>query len=234
MWPGGPQRLHILVTIATVPTGILAWVSTEAMTSAHEAATTELVAGAVGDRCANCNAPLASDQRYCVNCGDRRGKARHSFGSVAPAVATGHADEAGRHDPTRPYRSSAGLTLVASVATLLIAMGVGVLIGRSSNSTPTRASQPVVVTAGSGSAGVASTANNATNTAATHKGKSKKVKAVVVHINAKVSRAASQAASHVFGGSGNLSNNVAQSQGGSCSGGAGCQNGKFTGNFFGP
>ena len=37
-------------------------------------ATTELVTGTVGGRCANCQAQLASDQRYCVNCGARRGK----------------------------------------------------------------------------------------------------------------------------------------------------------------
>jgi hypothetical protein len=42
------------------------------------------------------------------------------------------------------------------------------------------------------------------------------------------------AASKVLGsGAKNLSNNVTQQVGGSCSGGTGCQGGKFTGNFFG-
>jgi hypothetical protein len=204
--------------------------------SAHEAAPTELVSGAVGDRCAKCNAALASDQRYCVNCGERRGKARFDVGSAAPTAAVTHAGEAARHEPPRPYRASAGLTLVASVATLLIAMGVGVLIGRSSNSTPTRASQPVVVTSGGGtSTGAATTSTGgATAAAKTHKTKGHNAKTVVVHINAKVTKAATQAAAKVFGSSGNLSKNVTQQQNAPCSGGAGCENGKFTGNFFGP
>ena len=207
--------------------------------SAQDAPTTELVAGAVGDRCANCNAPLASDQRYCVNCGDRRGKARFGVGAQAAsgAAAAHTGSDAGTHEAHHRAPPSAGITLVAAVATLLIAMGVGVLIGRSSNSGPARASQPVqVITVGGGgtSAGAATTANAAGTAASTHTGKTKSAKTIVVHINAKVTKAATQAASHVFGNSGNLSNNVTQQQGGACSGGAGCQGGHFTGNFFGP
>ncbi|MFZ0388585.1 MAG: zinc-ribbon domain-containing protein, partial [Solirubrobacteraceae bacterium] len=41
-----------------------------------EAPTENLVAGTMGDRCVNCGAPLSSDQRYCINCGERRGAAR--------------------------------------------------------------------------------------------------------------------------------------------------------------
>jgi hypothetical protein len=55
---------------------------------------------------------------------------------------------------------------------------------------------------------------------------------VVVHLTPKVQEKAAQAATKVFGTNGNLSKNVTQKVGGSCSGGAGCQNGKFTGNFF--
>jgi hypothetical protein len=36
----------------------------------------------------------------------------------------------------------------------------------------------------------------------------------------------------VLGNSGNLASNATQQQGGACSGGAGCESGKFTGNFF--
>jgi hypothetical protein len=55
---------------------------------------------------------------------------------------------------------------------------------------------------------------------------------VIVHLTPKIQHQAAAAATKVFGQSGNLSKNVTQQQGGSCSGGAGCQNGHFTGNFF--
>jgi hypothetical protein len=92
--------------------------------------TEQLLAAPVGDRCSVCNALLAEDQRYCVNCGERRGKPRFSLtdsrASAARAAAAG---------PAGPrFRSSASMTLVAGIATLLLAMGVGVLIGRSGNS----------------------------------------------------------------------------------------------------
>jgi hypothetical protein len=51
-------------------------------------------------------------------------------------------------------------------------------------------------------------------------------------VTAKTARAATAAASKVLGSSGSIAHNATQSVGGSCSGGSGCQNGKFTGNFF--
>src|ERR1700743_1398390 len=55
--------------------------------AADEGATETLVAGTVGDRCVNCGAPLSSDQRYCINCGERRGAARFSLPATAAVVA---------------------------------------------------------------------------------------------------------------------------------------------------
>jgi hypothetical protein len=196
-----------------------------------DAATTELVAGPVGDRCTNCQNPLASDQRYCVHCGQRRGKPRFSFDSLGAQAAAAEAPE------PKPHRSrvSSATTLVAGVATLLLAMGVGVLIGHDSNGSPTRASAPAqIVTVGGGAAaGVGSSGGGAT-AKLKKSGKVHKTKQVVVHLNAQVKAKASAAANKVFGNNGgNLVNNPTVQPGQACSGGAGCQNGKFTGNFFG-
>jgi hypothetical protein len=200
-----------------------------------ETPTTELVSGTVGDRCTNCQKPLASDQRYCVNCGTRRGKPRFSFDSLAAQSA------AAKHPEPKPQRKrmSSATTLVAGVATLLLALGVGVLIGHNSNSTPVRASAPaqIVTVGGGGAAGSAgagnSSAGSATASLKKH-GKVQKTKQVVVHLNAAVKAKAAQAASKVFGNNGgNLVNNPTQQVGQACSGGAGCNKGKFDGNFFG-
>ncbi len=194
-----------------------------------EAPTTELVSGVTGDRCSSCQTPLANDQRYCVNCGERRGKPRFSYSPTdAPAAAPAAV-------PPHRSRASGGLTLVAGVATLLLAMGVGILIGHDSNTpAPTRNAAQVITVNGGGTAGTGTTAaTNATSSAASSAShKSAKVKVTTVHVTAKTAKAAAQAASKVLGGSGNLSKNVTQQVGGSCTSGAGCQGGKFTGNFF--
>jgi hypothetical protein len=188
-----------------------------------------LLSGTVGDRCANCQKPLASDQRYCVGCGARRGKPRFSFESLAAQAAPAEAPEPKHHRT----RISAATTLVAGIATLLLAMGVGVLIGHNSNSGVQRAAGPQVITVGGTGSNVASAGGNAT-AKLKKSGKVHKVKQVVVHLNAATKAKASAAANKVFGNSGgNLVSNPTQQLGQPCSGGAGCNNGKFDGNFFG-
>jgi uncharacterized OB-fold protein len=208
--------------------------------STHDdAPTRQMVAAAgVSDRCTNCGAPLASDQRYCVNCGERRGKSRFSFASMAApaAVETSTVQEVQR----RP-RMSSGSTLVAFIATLLVAVGLGVLIGReNANTRTTAASAPPVqvVTLGGGGGTAASTGNTGTgnssgNNGSTSNTSSKKVPSKKVVITKVVAAKATAAASKVLGGATNLAPPTVQ-QGGACSNGqAGCQNGQFTGNFFG-
>ncbi len=199
-----------------------------------DAPTTQLVGGVVGDRCANCQAPLARDQRYCVNCGERRGRARFSYDSMAAQAGPAPAEATGPPRQHRP-RVSSGATLVAGVATLLVAMGVGVLIGHDSNSSsPARASAPQVITVNGGAGTGAATNGGTASTAPSPTGKAAKTKVKVtrVHVTAKTAAAATAAAGKVLGSSNNLSKNVQQQIGSSCSGGAGCQNGTFTGNFF--
>jgi hypothetical protein len=196
------------------------------------------LAGPAGDRCQNCQAPLASDQRYCVNCGLRRGRSRYSLEAMAAQAAAATAPApAGR----RPIRSrvSTGVTMITGVATLLLAMGVGVLIGHdSSSSPPQKASagfQVVTVGGGSGSPVAAGTpANKAKRSAkSSNAALAKKigVKPTVVHLNKKTVQQAAQAATKVFGKQGNLAPPTIR-LGQACAHGAGCQGGKFTGNFF--
>jgi len=91
--------------------------------------------GLDGESCASCGAPLAADQRYCLACGTRRAQARLDFleilrhrPTVAEAVpAASFAGDA---------RSRLNLAVIAGIGSLLVAMGIGVLIGRSGTSSP--------------------------------------------------------------------------------------------------
>ena len=206
--------------------------------------TQHLVGAAVGDRCATCGAPMAPDQHYCINCGERRGKPRFGLGSAAPtAVAAPPPSPPRRRKP----KVSSATALVAGVGTLLLAMGVGVLIGRTdSNNNPKAASAPpvqVVTVAGQGGSGGAAatpttTAAHSTTKAAAKSGNGKttrhttakkKVKVVVTKQEAAKAQAA---ATKVLGSDAkNLPPpTVTQGQKGH---GPGFQHGHFTGTFFG-
>jgi hypothetical protein len=182
------------------------------------AATQDMAGSPAVDRCADCHAPLAPDQRYCVNCGERRGQARFSFEAlVAPAPAPPPARR-------RRLQVSSSFSFIAGVATLLLALGVGVLIGHNGNSTRPLAAPSQVIKIEGGIGG------NATTPAAS----SKNFTAPQVHLTPKVIKKVQQAAAKVLGsGAANLSQNVTQQVGQSCGGGNGCQGHKFTGNFFG-
>jgi hypothetical protein len=203
-------------------------------TTTESAATPDLVAPGASDLCANCQAPLASDQRYCVNCGERRGKPRQMF----PAAASKAPAPAAPKRERRP-RASAGTTLIAGVATLLLAMGVGVLIGQNGTSNPKAAAAPpqvVTVNGGGGSGGSGSTATASTGSKSKHagkKGSGKKSKAPVAHLSKKTTAAVNQGAANVVGSNQKLAPATVKVGGNCQSGEAGCQNGKFTGGFFG-
>jgi hypothetical protein len=108
--------------------------------------------------CAVCGAPLAADQRYCLECGERRASVSEFLRSGPPRGATPPASPPGSKPPepsgeTQQPRGSA-LSLLAGVGVLLLAMGVGVLIGRSGGGTAKSAPAAEVVTvAGAGTAG---------------------------------------------------------------------------------
>lgn len=85
--------------------------------------------------CASCAAPLGHDQRYCLHCGEVREGARRPMPAVVrgPAHVAEESVAAAARDPgERPTLA----TVLAGLACLLLAMGVGVLIGRSGDADP--------------------------------------------------------------------------------------------------
>ena len=105
-----------------------------------------------GEPCAECGTALARDQRYCLTCGARRrgltatltGDLPRHAAAAPPAVV---ADVPAAVAADRPWRLDAGL--IAGVGCLLLALLVGVLIGRSGRTnTEQRAAAPQVLTLG--------------------------------------------------------------------------------------
>src|SRR3981081_2751444 len=93
-------------------------------------------ASGANDSCPNCGARMAADQRYCLNCGHRRGEPRLPF-MDAVVFMESMGDPRGRpadpppSEPRSSNRMNANAALIAGVATLVLAIGVGFLIGRS-------------------------------------------------------------------------------------------------------
>jgi hypothetical protein len=136
---------------------------------------------ATSERCAQCAAPLAPDQRYCLQCGAARAHvsgpisggrpggppptAAPPRGATSPqsALAPGSPQTPPPGVPGAPPGAPPGfgpvqqsgrnntLALLAGVGVLLLAMGVGVLIGRASSGS-TKAPPAQVITVGGGAA----------------------------------------------------------------------------------
>ena len=191
--------------------------------------------GGSEDRCTACGSPLAHDQRYCVECGERRGQSRVPAAQPATEVRTTRTRTVQAR--RRPQLSS-GTTLVAGVGVLLLAIGLGVLIGRiNNNTTTTRASaDPQVITVQGGGSGGATTSTPTTTTAHLTPKSKNKLKAAAATKSTPppaVQQRANQAAGKVLGNSKNLAPPTV-TNGQKCSSGqAGCSGGNFNGNFFG-
>jgi cytoskeletal protein RodZ len=188
------------------------------------------------DRCTSCGAPLAHDQRYCVECGERRGQSR--FPTASPPAAV-QARQASPPPPRRRPTISSGTTLVAGVGVLLLAIGLGWLIGHNNNNNTntSRANAPAqVITVQGGSGGTATTTPTTTTAAPQSKKAKAKAKAAATakaKPSAAVQQKATQAAGKVLGNAKNLAPPTV-TNGQSCSSSqAGCSGGKFNGNFFG-
>lgn len=117
------------------------------------------VAPSSNDLCPNCHARMAPDQRYCLSCGNRRGEPRLPFMDAVAFMEAMHGPPPGAAAPasTPPprQRPSSATALLAGVACLILAIGVGVLIGQSGDSAaPVAAKQPnITVNAGGGGGG---------------------------------------------------------------------------------
>jgi hypothetical protein len=115
-------------------------------------------------RCASCDAALADDQRYCLECGARRNGARLPFDEMA---RTAHAAPAPPPPPERhPWQGITPGMAAAAVGIAVLFLGVGVLVGRSGSDEQQAAAKPTIVrVAGNGAApAAAGAAQNASAT----------------------------------------------------------------------
>jgi hypothetical protein len=193
---------------------------------------------ATGEQCPSCGTAVAADQRYCLHCGQRCGEPRLPFmNAVTFMDAMKQPKTAAAAPPAKPKRRgvSPNAALIAGVGTLILAMGVGVLIGRSGDHSTTAtpaAAQIIKVPAGGG----AETATASTGKAGAGNGgaantKSKKPDKTALKKDAESQKGAEE----VLKPSAGVKLPPASIQPGStCSSGtAGCEHGEFNGNYFG-
>jgi len=202
---------------------------------------------ASGDDCPNCGASLAPDQRYCLACGHRRGDPRLPFMDAVVFMESAKrpvpAEVASTPAPPPPDRRpvlSANASLVAGVATLVLAIGVGVLIGRSGDSGATNAASPTpqIIRVGGGGSEAETSAKPKESKSSTSGGGGKADSATKKKAKKKLetgSSGATKAVEEVYEPAPGVK--IAppeQKIGGECDPSvAGCgKNGKFEGNFF--
>jgi hypothetical protein len=215
------------------------------------------------ESCPNCGAQMAADQRYCLSCGHRRGEPRLPFMDAVVFMESMSGPAGDRAAPPPPPaerpgsgRWNANAALIAGVATLVLAIGVGFLIGRSGHDGSTQAAAPQVIKVEGGTGGggeettAASEASEETaggkeKSGRKHKGGSKTAEEAKTSPKAtEKAKANSQVGAH---GASKATEEVLHTEGdvqlaepevkvgGECEAGtAGCGNsGKFEGNFFG-
>jgi hypothetical protein len=190
-----------------------------------------------GDQCPACGSNLAADQRYCLECGLRRGDPRLPFmDAVVFMDAVKRPVAVAPPPPPRERRSriSPNASLIAGVATLVLAIGVGVLIGRSGDSGASTVAAPAtqVIKVGGGAETATAATTGGGKGAAAKSGKSKHPKAPEKAVD---SSGTSEAAAEVLKPAGDVKLPPPTVQpGGKCeSGASGCKGGEFTGEFFG-
>jgi hypothetical protein len=141
------------------------------------------VLGEHGEPCRGCGAPLAADQRYCLNCGQRRGEPRVAYGEHlgatngtgpraperAPEAGAGAA-EVGAGGSQRDYGP---LAAVGGIAVLGLMLLVGVLIGKGSGE-ETGTTAPSVIRVEGGAGATASEDTGQSGALKRASGKSKK------------------------------------------------------------
>jgi hypothetical protein len=141
-----------------------------------------------GDSCPNCGEPMAADQRYCLNCGHRRGEPRLPFMDAVTFMESMSAPGGAGTPPPPPSstpsgsgnRWNANAALIAGVATLVLAIGVGFLIGRSGHENGSQAAaapQVIKVEGGGGGGGETAAAAPTEEKESTTGGKGKESKA---------------------------------------------------------
>lgn len=115
------------------------------------------------EQCPSCGAFVAVDQRYCLECGHRRGEPRLPFMDAVVFMDAMNRPPEPEITSTKAKKRgiSPNAALIAGVGTLLLALGIGVLIGRSGDHGTTAANQPPIVIKG-GTEEAATAASGAT------------------------------------------------------------------------
>jgi hypothetical protein len=209
--------------------------------------TVKLVSG--GDACPSCGNDMAADQRYCLECGHRRGDPRLPFMDAVVFMDAVRQPQVAATAPLPPPKSekrpgiSANASLIAGVGTLLLALGIGVLIGKTGEGGSTNAAAtPSVIRVGGGGGGETASTESAGGGGA-GAGKGSGGGAAKGNANAAKSKAelstdssgTTKAAAEVLKPAGDVElPPPTVEKGGSCdAGAAGCEGGEFTGDFFG-
>jgi hypothetical protein len=133
--------------------------------------------GEAGESCAACGGPHAADQRYCLECGQRRAGPRVEYrrylapegGTPASPPPEALTAPPSAPEPSRPERDFAPLAAVGGIAVLGLMLLVGVLIGKG-NSTPTSSPAPVIKIPTVADTGAASSESGSTEATAKSKG----------------------------------------------------------------
>jgi hypothetical protein len=206
------------------------------------------------ESCPNCGAQMAADQRYCLNCGHRRGEPRLPFMDAvvfmesmsAPGGAGGATPPPPPASSDKDSRWNANAALIAGVATLVLAIGVGFLIGRSGHEGSTQAAAPQVIKVEGGPGGGEKESSGKEKNGNSKGGKKKGGRSAPNAKNGgkatKKAEANSEEGDHgategvekVLHTAGNVKLETEVEVGGECEEGtAGCEGKEFTGNFFG-
>jgi len=199
----------------------------------HAAAATHSLVATAGEQCPSCGVHVAPDQRYCLACGARCGEPRLPIMDAVTFMDAMKQPREASAPPLQspPRRLSANTALFATIGVLLLAMGVGVLIGRSGNHSIAGApAAPQVIEVGNtGEKGTAS--NEGASGAGAIGGSSKKEKPKALKAEANSGKGAEEVL-HTAPGVKLADPKVGI--GDKCEEGtAGCTHGKFEGEFFG-
>jgi hypothetical protein len=105
--------------------------------------------------CRSCGAQLAEDQRYCLNCGERRGEPRIDFRQfeAPPVQPPSEVTPTAPAEEKKPERDYTPLAAVGGIAVLGVMLLIGVLIGKGDSGGTATTPAPVVVQGGEAATG---------------------------------------------------------------------------------
>jgi uncharacterized OB-fold protein len=114
-----------------------------------------LVGMASPDRCTECGAEMAVDQRYCVECGNRRGPARFALARTTTVKSTAVVTTG--QSSSRP---SAFVLAATGIVIALLGLGVGVLIESKKVNVTVKGAAAAATTSGTSKGGTSSTSSS--------------------------------------------------------------------------